>query len=64
MSALEPVDGCPICITEMQIVIAEPHSVQPWPGGIRADYQCHACGHEWFTGWHRDALDLPEAGAA
>jgi hypothetical protein len=61
---LLPTDGCPNCMTEMNIVIAEPHSVQPWPGGIRADYRCSACGHQWFTGWHRDALGRPEAGAA
>jgi hypothetical protein len=63
MSDLRPPDDCPSCVTGMHSVTVQPHSVQPWPGGIRADYRCPSCGHRWFTGWNLDALDLPKAGA-
>ena len=49
-------DRCPECGAERNLPPVEPDQVTEVSlSGLRADYKCPACGHEWFTGWDERA---------
>ncbi len=48
-------DNCPRCRNgKLNTPIAPVYQYGPDPDGVRADYACWSCGHQWFTGWARD----------
>lgn len=51
-------DGCPECVP---VDPALPHRV--WASddlrsGVRADYRCKVCGHQWYTTWLVTAAEM------
>lgn len=47
-------DHCPECLSEWAWPPLRIRTA--WPEGIRADYECRACGHEWYATWNEDAI--------
>lgn len=53
-----PADGCPKCITEERLVVADPYAVEAVDSeSIRAFYRCPGCDYHWWTGWLTSWLD-------
>lgn len=55
-------DNCPQCRDgKLNAPVAPVYQYGVSPDGVRADYACWNCRHQWTTGWQRDdAASAPQ----